>query len=175
MIRTSGLTNGLDPIPFQLRNSSGALSPGPRVPGPGYQVIRSRALSILHRAYPMCGFGSVLGVRPSARIQYPVPDSRYPIPGAQYLAPAFEKTRTSGMHPVSLTHHSLPVTRHFCPLQPLCQSGGVSGSIRSRRNFPKAPTFRRPVPKVQKIAVIPGEGGPKKCKKVQGRSDEGTE
>jgi hypothetical protein len=32
-------------------------------------------------------FGSVLGVRPSALIRYPVPGSRYPTSGSRYLAP----------------------------------------------------------------------------------------
>jgi hypothetical protein len=71
-----------------------------QVPGSGYPVIRIRAISILHPAYPVCALGSVLGARypalgvdsapvPGTRSQ--VPDSRYPIPGTRYLAPVFEK------------------------------------------------------------------------------------
>jgi len=165
MIRTSGLTNGLDPIPFQLRNSSGALSPGPRVPGPGYQVIRIRALSILHRAYHMCGFGSVLGVRPSERIQYPVPDSRYPMPGTRYLP---SKNPHIG-YASCLPYPSL-VTR-YSSLLPLATSVPIRGRVGvhpESRELPEGPHVPPTRPESAKNCSCPRGRGSKKVQESAG-------
>jgi len=121
MIQTSGLTDGLDPISFQLRNSSRALSPGPRVghpePMPVFGMSAASQVS-----------DSVSALRPSAF------GGRISLASYPSMAEGRTLISTPGQRPIGSASIYLvtPLLRHFFfLLQPLCQSGGVSGSIRN--------------------------------------------